>query len=61
VDGSLIVFSRQVHLGEDGTTEKQIGVVMVMMDGVAVGDASGIEHSVVAAGAPPFVLLGHNV
>jgi hypothetical protein len=32
-----------------------------MTDGVAVGDGSGVEYSVVAAGTPTVVFLGHYV
>jgi hypothetical protein len=42
MDGDLIVGSHQVDLGEDGTTEKLVGVVMDMMDGVAFGDGTGV-------------------
>jgi hypothetical protein len=35
MDGNLIVRSHQVDLGEDGTTEKLVGVVMDMTDRVA--------------------------
>jgi hypothetical protein len=37
MDGDLILSSHPVDLGEDGTTEKLVGVVMDMTDGVAVG------------------------
>jgi hypothetical protein len=37
MDGDLIVSSHQIHLGEDETTEKLVGVVMDMMDGSGRG------------------------
>jgi hypothetical protein len=40
--GNFIVSSRRVDLREDGTTEKLVGVVMCITDGVGVGDGSGV-------------------
>jgi hypothetical protein len=60
MDGDFIVFSRLVDLGEDGTTEKLVGVVMDMTDGIAVGDGPGVECPVVAAGTLR-VVFGHDV
>jgi hypothetical protein len=37
MDRYLVVFCHQFDLGEDGTTEKLVGVVMDMTDGVALG------------------------
>jgi hypothetical protein len=37
MNGDLFVGSHQVNLGENGTTEKLVGVIMDMPDGVAVG------------------------
>jgi hypothetical protein len=58
MDGDLIVCSHQVDLGEDGTTEKMVGVIMDMTDEVAVEDGPGVECSVAAAETPPVVILG---
>jgi hypothetical protein len=41
--------------------EKLVGVIMDMMDEVAVEDGPGVECSVVAAGTPTVVLLGHKM
>jgi hypothetical protein len=41
MNGNLIVRTHQVDLGEDGTTEKLVRVVMDMTDGIAVGDGPG--------------------
>jgi hypothetical protein len=60
MDGDLVVSSHQVDFGEDGTTEKRVGVIMDMPDGVAVGNDSGVECSVIATGTPP-VVLGYDV
>jgi hypothetical protein len=38
MDGDFVLSSRQVDLGEDGTTEKLVGLVMDMTDRVVVGD-----------------------
>jgi hypothetical protein len=38
MDGDLIVSCHQVDLGEDGTIEKLLGIIMDMTDGVAVLD-----------------------
>jgi hypothetical protein len=38
MDGYLMICSHQFDLGEGETTEKLVGVVMNMTDGVAVGD-----------------------
>jgi hypothetical protein len=40
--GDLIVCSHQVDLGEDGTTEKLVGVVTYITDVVAAGDGPGV-------------------
>jgi hypothetical protein len=42
VDGNLFVDSHQVDLGEDGTTEKLVGVVVNMSDVVAVRNGTGV-------------------
>jgi hypothetical protein len=34
---------------------------MNVTDGIAVGDGSGVQRSVVAAGAPTFVFLEYDV
>jgi hypothetical protein len=60
MDGSLVVSSHQVNFGEDGTAEKLVRVVMDMPDGVAVGNGTGVEDSVIATGTPPIV-LGNDV
>jgi hypothetical protein len=57
----LVVSSHQVDFGEDGKTEKLVGVVMDMPDGVAVGNGTGVEGSVIATGTPPVSLLGNDV
>jgi hypothetical protein len=57
----LVVNSRQVDFGEDGTTEKLVGVIMDMPDGVAFGNGTGVEGSVIATGAPPVFLLECDV
>jgi hypothetical protein len=59
--GDLVVSSNQVDFGEDGTTEKLVGVIMGMPDGVAFGNDTGVEGSVIATGTPPDVLLGYDV
>jgi hypothetical protein len=41
--GYFIVSSNQVDLGDDGKTEKLVGVFMDMTDGVAVGDGPGVN------------------
>jgi hypothetical protein len=38
-----------------------VGVILVMPDGVAVGNGTGVEGSVIATGTPPVVLLGYDV
>jgi hypothetical protein len=40
MDGDLVVSSRQVDFGEDGTAEKLVGVIMDMPDRVAVGNVT---------------------
>jgi hypothetical protein len=61
MDGDFIVWCHQVDLGEDGTTEKLVGAIMDMTDGVAIGDGPGVECSVVATGTLTVVHLGHDV
>jgi hypothetical protein len=60
MDEDLFVSSHQVDFEEDGTTEKLVGVIMDMPDGVAVGDVTGVEGSVIDTGTPP-VVLGYHV
>jgi hypothetical protein len=61
MDGELVVGSHQVDFGKDGATEKLVGVVVVMTDGVAVRNGPGVQRSVVAAGTPTVVFLGYDV
>jgi hypothetical protein len=37
-------------LGEEVTTEKLVGILVDMKDGIAVGDGPGLQYSVVTAG-----------
>jgi hypothetical protein len=60
VDGSLVVGPHQVDLGEETTTRWLVGVIMYVANGIAVGDGSGVESSIIVAGTPT-VALGHNV
>jgi hypothetical protein len=61
MDGDLVVSFHLVDFGEDGTTEKLVGVVMAMTDGLAVGNGTGVEGSVIATGTPSVALLGYDV
>jgi hypothetical protein len=61
MDGDLTVCSHQVDLGKDETTEKLMGVVMDMTDGLAIGNGPGVECPVGATGSPTVVLLGYDV
>jgi hypothetical protein len=42
MDGNLIVGSHQVNFGENGTTEKLVGVIVDIADGEAVGNGTGV-------------------
>jgi hypothetical protein len=61
MDGDLILSLHQVDFGEDGKTEKQVGVVVDMTDWVAVGNGSGVQRSVVAAGTPTVIPFWYDV
>jgi hypothetical protein len=61
MDGNLVVGSHQVDLGEDGTPEKLVGVIVDMTDGVAGWDCPGVECPVVAARAPTVVFVVYDV
>jgi hypothetical protein len=61
MDGNLVIGSHQFKFKEDGTTEKLVGVIVDMADGVAVGNGTGGEGSAVATGTPSVVLLGHDM
>jgi hypothetical protein len=61
MEGDLVVHCHQVDLGEDGTPEKLVGVIVDMTDRVVVWDCPGIEYPVVAARATTVVFLGYNV
>jgi hypothetical protein len=43
MDWDLVLCCQQVDFGEDETTEKQVGVVMEMSDGVEVGDGRDLR------------------
>jgi hypothetical protein len=55
------LYAHHVDLGEDGTPEKLVGVIVNMTDGVEVWDCPGVECPVVAARAPTVVFLGYDV
>jgi hypothetical protein len=57
----LVVSSHQVDFGEDGTTEKLVGVIIDMPDLVAVGNGTGVEGFVIATGTPPVIVVGYDV
>jgi hypothetical protein len=61
MDGNLVIGSHQVNFREDGKTEKLVGVIVDMADGVAVGNGTGVEGSVVATGTPSVVFFWHDV
>jgi hypothetical protein len=42
MNGDLVVSSHQVSFGENGTTEKLVGVTMEMPYKVAVGNGMGV-------------------
>jgi hypothetical protein len=42
MDGNLILGLHQINFGENGTTEKLVGVIVDMVDGVAVGNCTGV-------------------
>jgi hypothetical protein len=56
MDMDLVVSSHQVDFGEDGTTEKLVGVIVDMPNVVAVGNGTGVEGFVIATGTPHYVL-----
>jgi hypothetical protein len=60
MDGDLVVSSHQFDIGEDGTTENLVEVIMDMPAGVAVGNVAGVEGSVIATGTSR-VVLGNDV
>jgi hypothetical protein len=57
----VVVCCHWIDLGKEGTIKKLIGVVMDMMDGIAVGDGPGVYCSVAATGTPTIAHLGHDV
>jgi hypothetical protein len=59
MDGNLVVYPYQIDLGE-ATTRELVGVIMYVKDGIAVGNGSGVQRSVVSTGTPTVVFLGHN-
>jgi hypothetical protein len=61
MDGDFVVCSHQVDLGEGGTPEKLVGIIVDMTDGVAVWDRPEVECPVVAARTPTVVFLGYDV
>jgi hypothetical protein len=61
MDGNLVVGLHQVDFGGNGTTEKLVGVIVDMADGVMVGNCTRVQGSVISTGVPPIVLLGNVV
>jgi hypothetical protein len=43
LDGNLVVCSHQIDLGEEGTTKKLVGIVVDMLDGIAVRNGLAFE------------------
>jgi hypothetical protein len=58
MDGDLVVCSHQVDLGEDGTTEKLMRVVVDMADGVVVWDGLALSALLLPQGCQPLSFLG---
>jgi hypothetical protein len=42
MDGNLILGSHQVNFAENGTTEKLVGIIIDMADGIGVGNGTGV-------------------
>jgi hypothetical protein len=61
MEGGLGVRSHQNDLGEDGTLEKLVGVIVDISDEIVVWDCPGVEWSAIAARAPTVVFLGHDM
>jgi hypothetical protein len=61
IDRNLVVCSDWIDLRENARTRELVGVVMYVSDGVAVGNGSGVQRSIVSAGTPIVVLLGQDV
>jgi hypothetical protein len=61
VDRNLIVCSDSIDLRENARTRELVGVIMYVSDGVAVGNGLGVQRSIVSAGTPTVVVLGHDV
>jgi hypothetical protein len=56
MNGNLVICFHQVDFGKHGETGELVRVIMDVRDRVTVGDGSGVEGSVIAAGAPAVVL-----
>jgi hypothetical protein len=54
-------YAFKADFGKHGATGELVRVIMYVRDRVTVGDGSGVEGSVIAAGAPAVVFLGHEV
>jgi hypothetical protein len=61
MDGDFVVSSHEFDFGEAGTTEKLVGVVIDMPGGVAVGNFTGAEGSIISTGTPHVVLFWNDV
>jgi hypothetical protein len=57
----LVVSPRQVDLREGVTTRELVGIIVNVTDGVAVGNGTGVQRSIVAAGIPTVVLFRHDM
>jgi hypothetical protein len=61
MDRNLVVYSNHIDLGEEMATRELMRIVMDVMNRIAAWNGTGVQRSVVSAGTPTFVLLGHDV
>jgi hypothetical protein len=61
VNGNLVVSSYQVNFGKHSATGKAVGIILDMWNWIPVGDGASVKGSVISAGSPPAVLLGHEM
>ena len=59
VDRNFVVSHVKINFREDGAVRKAVGTIIYVREWVPVGYGASIECSIVSAGPPTAVLLGH--
>jgi hypothetical protein len=61
VDGNLVVGPDEVDFGKGSAAGKAVGVELYLWDWIPVRNRASVQGSLVSAGSPTAVLLGHEL